>query len=280
MLDGDYFFLNDTKVLIKKIYISLSLSVLGLGTLFAQRASSIASRCVESRCRVPSSRGPIIVVRPSHRVIAPRRCAASLRRRRRAANTSRHRIVALSRHICRAALSCRRRAVSLRCCHGVVVAPLHRHAAVFAALSLRRHCAVVASSRRRRCDIVAPLSRRRAASSCRRHGCRAIVALSRHRCRAASSRHRPASSRRIIAAVIDVLLLHCCRGVVKSSRCRAIVVAPRHHVIAPHRRVVANRPTVFGWLLCFASRHRVASTVVAPLSRRRFWLVVVLLLCC
>jgi hypothetical protein len=31
-------------------------------------------------------------------------------------------------------------------------------------------------------------------------------------------------------------------------------------------------------LLCFASRHCVASTVVAPSSRRRFWLVVVLLL--
>jgi hypothetical protein len=130
------------------------------------------------------------------------------------------RVAAPCRHIvapsCRAALSCRRRAASLRHCRGVVIAPSHCRAAVIAASLF----------------FVAPSLRR----------CYSIVAL---RC----------------CTVIAVLA--------PSSHCHAIVVVPRHHVIAPRHRAASSPPSSLRhryYTVDAALLHRL---VVAPLSSRR-----------
>jgi hypothetical protein len=170
-------------------------------------------RVVKSRCRVASSRQPIIVVRPSYHVIAPSCC------RRCAAVASRH---------CVVAFLLRR-----------VVVP-HRHAVVVVQPS---HC-VIASLRccaaSSRC-IVAP------------HRFVVVVVQPSHHRVVAPSSSRPVvtSSRRIVvlSPIAPLFLVGCC-----VFGCHAVAVC------------------------VVALRHRVASTVVAPLSRRHFWLVVVLLL--
>jgi hypothetical protein len=173
---------------------------------------------------------------------AHHRCASVVPRHRAALL---HRIVVPS--------PCSRRIASLR--HRVAalsrhVVASHRRAVVASccrvvALLRRRRCAVssrycAASSHR----IIVPSSGRiiMPLSTCSR----CIIALYRHRCRAASSRHHAASLRRR-------QLPHCFWLVVVFG-CRAVAVC------------------------VVASRHRVASTVVAPSSRCRFWLVVALLL--